>query len=652
MATAPDTHFLSLQEALAGRYSLERELGRGGMGIVYLAHEVALDRPVALKLLPAHLAAMPALRERFLREARTAAKLSHPHIVPIFSVDQVRDFVFFAMAYVNGETLGQRIRGRGPLPASDAARILREVAWALAYAHAQGVIHRDVKPDNILLETPTGRALVSDFGIAAVGAGGAEAAGAVVVAEAAGVGLTAGVIGTPEFMSPEQATGEPVDGRSDLYALGCVGYYMLSGRVPFDGPTVPAVLAKHVAQPHAPLASAAPEAPARLARVIDRCLAKSRDQRFENGEALADALAQGAEARKELPVPLRIFLKRSRETYQSIVPFALFGFVFVVPYVGMVLAGAGTGAFGWAGAGIGLLSAPLISLLYQARKLAKAGYGLADLRLAVREELAQKEEELRFEFGARPSRVERVARPVMWMSAVTGGLTALAAALAPALMAAADPWRVVTFCGIAFVGSGIVVARSDARRKDVWGKRALKFWQSRVGAWFHRLATKGAAHGLPAAGAAHHPTELAIGLAADRLYEQLPKPVRAQLADVPQVVRRLEADAQVMRARIEEVNALLAEAGDGRTAQAADRRAALRDRLERERTEAETQLRDTVTALETVRLNLLRMHAGVGTIASVTADLESAREVSAAVSRLAEGQREVESLLAPGSRPG
>src|SRR4051812_17624861 len=146
MSTLPPSEFLALQQALAGRYSLTRELGRGGMGIVYLAQEVRLDRPVALKVLPPDRAALPGLRERFLREARTAARLSHPHVVPIHAVHEIGGFVFFAMAYVEGETLGERVRARGPLPPRDAARILREVGWALAYAHAQGVVHRDVKP--------------------------------------------------------------------------------------------------------------------------------------------------------------------------------------------------------------------------------------------------------------------------------------------------------------------------------------------------------------------------------------------------------------------------------------------------------------------------------------------------------------------------
>ena len=184
-----DPVLLAFQMALAGRYSIDRELGRGGMGVVYLAREVHLDRLVAIKLLPPDRAAQPGLRERFLREARLAAKLSHPNIIPIHAVEDTGGFVFYVMAFVDGETLAQRVRTRGPLPSSEGARVLREVAWALAHAHGQGLVHRDVKPDNILLESATGRVLVADFGIAA----------------AAGDSGGDGISGTPEFMSPEQA---------------------------------------------------------------------------------------------------------------------------------------------------------------------------------------------------------------------------------------------------------------------------------------------------------------------------------------------------------------------------------------------------------------------------------------------------------------
>ena len=163
----PDPLYLAFQQALAGNYSIERELGRGGMGVVYLAREVHLDRLVAIKLLPPELSVRPTLRDRFLREARLAAKLSHPNIIPIHSVSETDGFVYFVMAYVEGETLTQRVHARGPVSASDGIRLLREAAWALGYAHGQGVVHRDVKPDNILIEAATGRALVADFGIAA-----------------------------------------------------------------------------------------------------------------------------------------------------------------------------------------------------------------------------------------------------------------------------------------------------------------------------------------------------------------------------------------------------------------------------------------------------------------------------------------------------
>src|SRR5256714_4546312 len=194
--------FLELQAALVGEYFLQRELGRGGMGVVYLARDVQLDRDVAIKVLPSHLARTAESRERFVREARTAAKLSHPHIVPIHRVGEAGGFVYFVMSYVEGETLGERLRTHGPLPPADAARVMREVAWALAYAHGRGIVHRDVKPDNILLEAGTGRAMVTDFGIAHGGGPGDDATD------------FGEIMGKGHFLSPEQAAGETIDGRS------------------------------------------------------------------------------------------------------------------------------------------------------------------------------------------------------------------------------------------------------------------------------------------------------------------------------------------------------------------------------------------------------------------------------------------------------
>ena len=189
----------ALAEALAGQYDVEREIGRGGMGVVYLARDLKLDRPVAIKTLPAHLASSPDVRERFLREARTAAHLSHPSIVPIHRADEIAGQVFFVMGYVDGESLAQRIQARGRPPFAETIAQLRDVALALGYAHARGVVHRDVKAENILIDRATGRAVVTDFGIARL-------------AESKQLTATGQVLGTVHYMSPEQVSGEAIDG--------------------------------------------------------------------------------------------------------------------------------------------------------------------------------------------------------------------------------------------------------------------------------------------------------------------------------------------------------------------------------------------------------------------------------------------------------
>ena len=223
-----------LAAALGDVYSIEGEIGRGGMGVVYRARDEKLKRLVAIKVLPPELAYRPDIRARFIREAETAAGISHPHVVPIHSVGEADDLVYFVMGLVEGESLAVRLKRRGRLSIDESRRIFKETADALYAAHQQGVIHRDVKPDNILLEGTRGRVMVTDFGIAKA-------------LSASGSTLTeAGIaIGTPAFMSPEQAAGErEIDGRSDLYSLGVVAYQMLAGELPFQSPTVPGLLMK------------------------------------------------------------------------------------------------------------------------------------------------------------------------------------------------------------------------------------------------------------------------------------------------------------------------------------------------------------------------------------------------------------------------
>jgi serine/threonine-protein kinase len=275
----------SLRQALAGRYRIEREIGHGGMATVYLAHDVKHDRQVALKVLKPELAASLGA-ERFLREIRTTANLRHPHILPLYDSGDVADasdpasrLLFYVMPFVEGESLRDRLTREKQLPIDDALRIAAEVSDALSYAHARGIVHRDIKPENILLES--GHAVVADFGIArAVSAAGAESL--------TGTGVA---IGTPAYMSPEQASGDhELDGRSDLYALGCVLYEMLAGQPPFTGPTVEAIARQHLVATPAPVTNLRPAVPAPVLAALQRALAKNPADRFNPVAQFADAL--------------------------------------------------------------------------------------------------------------------------------------------------------------------------------------------------------------------------------------------------------------------------------------------------------------------------------------------------------------------------
>ncbi len=282
--------FTRLREALAGQYRLELEIGRGGMGIVFLAHDVTLDRRVAIKTLPAHLASDETVRERFLREARTAAALTHPNIVPIHRAERVDDLVFFVMGYVAGESVAQRVRRQGPCHAVETVAILSDVAQALGYAHARGVVHRDIKAENILLDAVEDRAMVTDFGIARL-------------AESAPMTATGTVLGTVHYMSPEQVAGELMDGRSDLYSLGVLAFFMLTGRFPFEHETPSAVLVAHVTRPAPTVRSVAPNVPLALAEIVDRLLAKSPAARYATAGDVHAALHR-ATPRLDDPLPI------------------------------------------------------------------------------------------------------------------------------------------------------------------------------------------------------------------------------------------------------------------------------------------------------------------------------------------------------------
>ena len=264
-------------EAVAAQFAVKRLIGRGGMGMVFLARDRRLDRLVALKTLPPAIANDRAVRERFLRETRTAGALAHPNIVPIHGADELSGFVFFVMTYVDGDSLAALTRDRGKLDPRTVARYMRDVAAALTHAHEHGVIHRDVKAENILIDRVSDRALVTDFGVARV-------------AEATPLTETGQVLGTVHYVSPEQVSGEVVDARSDIYSLGVVGFYALTGRFPFEAEVASAVLVHHVTKTAPPVASVNRDVPAGIASIVDRCLMKSPSHRYQSADELRAAL--------------------------------------------------------------------------------------------------------------------------------------------------------------------------------------------------------------------------------------------------------------------------------------------------------------------------------------------------------------------------
>ena len=607
---ATDVEFIALQEALAGEYSIERELGRGGMGIVYLAREVQLDRLVAIKVLPSTLAAQEGLKERFLREARMAAGLSHPHIVPIHRVGETRGFVFFVMAYVSGDTLGARLRQRGPLSPDAAARMLREVAWALAYAHGRGIVHRDVKPDNILLEADSGRALVTDFGIAR----------AATEEEITDPGR---LMGTAHFMSPEQASGETVDGRSDLYSLGVVGFLALSGRVPFDAPSPAALLLRHVHEPAPSLTNMASGVPPRLADVVDRCLAKRPADRFASGEDLADALTTMWAPRRQMPMPLRLWAQQRD-------PMRIVYFAWSTLFTLGTISEVGRPGGDWP-ITLAFALLPIIpSALFHARKAQRAldaGYTLSDLRATLKEWIAQRREELKFEHPEHPSLGGRVLRAVAWGAAAVIGLFAFTPLRLPVFMVGAV--NIARAVGLALVMTalagaaganafGVPLVGRTLRRKLEGGLRSL-FWNSKVGVLFARLLAP--KHVAIAAEGAYRPTEVALSLAADELFDALPKAYRQQLASLPATVRELETHAADARRRLDELTS-----------------AELREKAKQELSEA-------VTMLEAIRLDLLRLHGGAMDLAPLTSVLERAQQLGDELQALNEGQRILDAEL-------
>jgi serine/threonine-protein kinase len=576
------TEFLALQEVVVGRYSLIRELGRGGMGVVFLAREVALERPVAIKLLPPSFADVDAHRARFVREAKTAAALAHPNIVPIHSVEEHANIVFFVMGFVDGETLAQRVVRDGPLPSSILTRVVQEVSWALAHAHAHGVVHRDVKPENILLERGTDRAIVTDFGIAWVD-------------EVSGSTGPGKIVGTPRYMSPEQASGEPLDGRSDVYSLGAVAFFAATGRPPIDGPSTPAILAKVLTESAPPLGSIRRSLPPRFAAAIDRCLAKAPGARWPSAETLAASLRSMGNADVEVAQPVRTFLREADGAGAEIGT----GLTLAATSLLMLLiATAGpTHNFaegldrvfslilylGSAASMAGLAGWRFAQLVAQTRTLLRAGYGHSAMKAAL----------------AATDRSDGDRRTTMqrWRSALAGLVAGTAATIGAVWLTNADVNLLGQLIGM---GGSIVAPAMTARHLLRHAQTGDRWWIRLIRGGFGRRVFKLAGIGLPAGRAlpaAGEPTSVALGSALGNLYDALPADVRKRFGELPALVEELERAAAELRLQTPSPEE------DGRGAL-------------------------IVGALEALRLDLLRLHAESGSPDDLTRDLEAAARIS------------------------
>ena len=617
-----------LQAAVAGRYTVENEIGRGGMGIVYRARDLALERPVAIKLLPPDLAAHDELRERFLREARTAAGLAHPHIVPIHLVEAHDDVVFFVMSFVDGETLSSRVRRVGALPPLEVARVIQQVARALGYAHRRGVVHRDVKPDNILIEHGTARTFVTDFGIARR-------------SDAAALTREGVVLGTAQFMSPEQAAGEAIDGRSDIYALGVVAYFALTGRPPFDAPTMQATLAMHLTQAPQPIATLRADLPRQLIDAVDRCLAKDAADRFQTADELVVALDTLVTPTADIAPLVRNWLRVAEQWLVVVWVLGINGFLLAVmepQLAGMVVLFAVASVLGIS-----------VDLVVRTRQLLREGYTHEDVRFASLLERRYRERELQSVLGDDVALARRRRMVMTAMQVAAAGVAGIVLFAVLKRVAPGVPSAVVTVGGfgavIAFTLGAVLALTSSARMQ-----RSNLFYYSAVWRrWFGRWLFLAAAMGIRRARFAPSTSASGAALAAD-VAKHVPPADRAILDDAADLFDRLAERAAELLMRERELDRALAEAGavalpesrvgastrsttDGEGYATLPNDALLERRssgLEQLRAARDGMAHQRATlqiAGDNLRIQLLRLRARTGSVRDLEHDVAAARDV-------------------------
>jgi eukaryotic-like serine/threonine-protein kinase len=581
---------IDLVAATVGRYEIGDQLGQGGMAVVYLARDLTLEREVAIKVLPPTLARIQSFQERFLRETRTVAGLAHPNIVPIYAVENQHSLLFFVMGFVAGESLAERIRRTGPLPVLEVVRILREVGWALAYAHSRGVVHRDVKPENLMLEHGTGRALLTDFGIAQVPDSNLTAA--------------SGQLGTPGFMSPEQIAGDAVDGRSDVYSLGVVGFQALTGRLPFEAATSQRVLAMHMNRP-APTVATYRSLPSRLSRAIDRCLAKDPADRFASADLLIEALPASVASFTEVAPTVRNFHRAASLVSHQV----------VLLLIAMTLIALARPAAADVALPVLLFGsvAIVLQLRGRAQLLAAQGYSYDDFRAALlSERQARAEEAETLREASRP----RLPHWTFWLGTAMGlGLLATWSLWSPR----PPVFMLLSGLGLVGIALAIEVAGSPRRGRGLGGIIA-RLWSGPFGAkLFAALATRDP---LPQHSANTGPTQPGDG--SDPAWSNLAPAMRRAFGELRRCVRELEARRDEQLRREDAIDRVLASTPQGVSGSIAGgpadpageallerrrilvesmRASAARVRANRERVEL---------SIENLRLQLTRLRSGVG----------------------------------------
>lgn len=599
-----------VREALLPDYVLEKELGRGGMGAVYLARDVRLERPVAIKVLPPDMASRPDLRERFLNETRTAASFSHPNIVPVHAVEDRGSILYFVMGYVEGETLTSRIARAGHLPPKEVARVLQECAWALSYAHGRGVVHRDVKPDNILMDKGTGRALLTDFGIARS-------------QDAPGLTTVGQLIGTPQYMSPEQASGEVVDGRSDLYSLGVVAFHALTGQIPFTSASLHGFLTAHIMKPAPSVTSLKADTPAPLASAVDRLLRKNPAERFQTGEELAEHLDPIRSARPEIAPAIRLFHAKSTPAIRNAIIFTM-----IAPMLARTFSGDADQVIAFMA-----LIAVAASLVFQAvgglRDLAMEGFTHEDLRTGLTA-IGSEEDEAHARRRAAAGWQKRQRRRTIYIAsgllitAVTVPLTLMMRVqFAPGVFRVPPFAMVLAVIGASSFMATLVYVIAGSATPSRLTRPLQRLWTGNAGRKLFDSMARSVAH------------EREPGVTTSRdsgpltMLETLPRDIRRELGGVARVVSDLMTRQAELSSRDAQLAASETEARGGTGAVASATAEKVVNELAAARSSVAREKEEISAALDRIRLEIIRLRSGLGNITDVQAEAEQARALSA-----------------------